>query len=279
MSLKLDRCEVECAGQGDPVRLAAAIHRQMPDAAGPVPVEDVALALDILSITEQPFAGIEAVLQTDAVKSFGAIGVKAGTRSTRRRYSIGHELGHFLNERHKPTAHGMFTCAASDLCNPFGEQRHVRQEREANIFAIELLTPRVRLGPILKRSADMERAMTIAERFEVSREAALRRYVDLHQEKLAVVFSKGERVIYAHRPDGFPRLMPGAGDAVGETPGAASASERITSLDEVDAESWLRDYDGWTLFAQTLFQSDRYTATLLLAERRDDEDRDEPRFR
>ncbi len=203
MSLTLDRCEVECAGQGDPVRLAAAIHRQMPDAAGSVPVEDVALALDILSLTEQPFAGIEAVLQTDAVKSLGVIGVKAGTRSTRQRYSIAHELGHFLNERHEPTAHGVFTCAASDLSNPFGGQRHVRQEREANIFAIELLTPRDRLFPILKRSADLKRAITIAESFKVSREAALRRYVDRHRETLAAVFSRDGRVKYVHRPDGF----------------------------------------------------------------------------
>ncbi len=150
-----------------------------------------------------PFAGIEAVLQTDAVKSLGVIGVKAGTRSTRQRYSIAHELGHFLNERHEPTAHGVFTCAASDLSNPFGGQRHVRQEREANIFAIELLTPRDRLFPILKRSADLERAITIAESFKVSREAALRRYVDRHRETLAAVFSRDGRVKYVHRPDGF----------------------------------------------------------------------------
>lgn len=279
MRLTLDRCEVECAGQGDPFRLAAAIHRQMPDAAGPVPVEDVALALDILSITEQPFAGIEAVLQTDAVKSYGVIGVKAGTNPTRRRFSIGHELGHFLNERHEPTAHGMFTCAASDMSNPFGEQRHVRQEREANIFAIELLTPRDRLDPILRRYADLERAITIAETFMVSREAAMRRYVDLHQETLAAVFSQDGRVRYVHRPDRFPWIRPGAGDPIGETPVAGANGERISSLDEVDAENWLRDYDGWTLFAQTLVQDRGYAMTLLLAERADEEDSEEARFR
>lgn len=68
-------------------------------------------------------------------------------------------------------------------------------------------------------------------------------------------------------------------DPIGETPGTAASGKRISSLDEVDAESWLQNGDDWMLFAQTLFQRDGCAATLLLAERRDDEGPDEPRFR
>ncbi len=279
MNLKLDRCDVECAGQGDPIRLASAIHRQILDATGVVPVETIALALDILDIVEQPFVGIEAMLQTDRLKSHGVIAVRSDARSTRRRFSIAHELGHFLNERHQPTDSGSFQCTAKDMSSPFGEQRHIWQEREANTFAIELLTPRDRLVPILKRSADMERAMTIADRFEISREAALRRHVDLHHEVLAVAFSRNGRIRYSHKQDWFQWIQLTRGDEIGETPGASITGDPVTSLDEVDSGSWLQDGGDWQLFAQTLFQSDGYAATMLLTERRTDEDPDEPRFR
>ena len=279
MILSLDRCEIECAGQGDPLRLASAIHRQMPENDKSVPVDDIALALDIIAIEEHPFAGLVAALQTDANKSAGMIGVKTGLRSTRRRYSIAHELGHFLNETHEPTDSGGFACSATDMSNPFGSARHIRQEREANCFAIELLTPRARLGPILKHAAELERAVAMAYQFKISREAALRRYVDLHSEVIAVVFSRDGRVRYSHRPDNFPWILPKPGEPLGETGGPPTTGDRINSLDEVNAESWLQRGRDWSLYAQTLFQHGGYAATLLVAEPREQDEPDEPRFR
>jgi Zn-dependent peptidase ImmA (M78 family) len=73
-----------------------------------------------------------------------------------------------------------------------GNARHIQQEAEANTFAIELLTPRRLLQQHLKPAAELNHALAIAERFDISREAATRRYVALHRNCLAVVFSRGQ---------------------------------------------------------------------------------------
>ena len=49
MTLSLDRMEIESAGS-DPVRLAGALLRQLPELAGRVPIDEIALALDIVEI-------------------------------------------------------------------------------------------------------------------------------------------------------------------------------------------------------------------------------------
>ncbi len=94
-----------------------------------------------------------------------------------------------------------------------------------------------------------------------------------------MAFSRNGRIRYTHRQDRFPWIQLVTDDDIGETPGAAVTGDPVTSLDEVDAESWLQHSADWQLFAQTLFQSDGYAAIMLLAERRTDEDPDEPRFR
>ena len=99
MTLTLDRLEIESIG-ADPVRLARALLEQMPGLDGRVPIDEIALALDIVSIELAPLVSIEACLQCDARKDKGQIVLNADSSPQRRRYSIGHELGHFLNERH-----------------------------------------------------------------------------------------------------------------------------------------------------------------------------------
>src|SRR3546814_5487495 len=97
-----DLIEIESAG-ADPARLAAAIIKQLPNISGAVPVYDIARALDIEEIREERLTSFEACLLTDRHKSHGSILVNAASSPRRRRYSVGHELGHFLNERHVPT--------------------------------------------------------------------------------------------------------------------------------------------------------------------------------
>lgn len=278
MTLTLDRCEIESVGS-DPERLASALLKQLPDVTAAIPVEEIALALDIEEIVEARLTSIEACLQTDRLRSRGQIVVRAGARTSRRRWSVGHELGHFLNERHVPTHDGRFACTAADLGRPFGAARHVRQEREANAFAAAVLLPEAGAAPLLRRAPDLDHVLALAERFDVSREAASRRYVDLHREILAVVFAKDGRVRYAHRPDNFPSLRINRGDPLGEAPAPSSSKDRITGMDEIDAESWLWRGSDYALYAQTMRQADQRATILLLAEPRVREDEDLPRFR
>ena len=266
MTLRLDRIEIESVGS-EPVRLAEALVGQLPGSTGPVPVEEIAAALDIVEITRAHLVGLEACLICDALKSEGMIVLRSDATLRRRRFSIAHELGHFLNEWHHPGADGRFACSRSDMGDPRGPWDHRRMEREANIFAIELLAPRTRMQPYLRHPPDLHDlhdALAIAEAFRISREAAFRRYVALHSAPLAVLFSAAGRLRYIDPGPAFPGTRLAAGDPLAllqlrDPPGTVIRHGRL------DPSTWLRQADEVTLTAQTLSQADGYAATLLHA--------------
>lgn len=265
MALPLDRIEIESAG-ADPVRLAGAVIAQMSDLKGPVPVHEVALALDILEIRELPGASFEGCLVTDGHKSRGAIVLKAERPGQRQRFTVAHELGHFLNERHWPTRDWGFRCTKADVSNPIGEARHVRQELEANIFAIELLAPRRLIAKHLVGSACIEDILKIAQERDISREAAARRYVALHNDRLAVVVThEGGVVRYVEKGPGFPwvRYWTGSRAPVIKQRGISE----ITAQVEGDPEQWFERPTNVGLSVQTCHQADRRALTLLRVQR------------
>lgn len=279
MSLGLDRIEIESVGS-DPKRLASALLEQLPDVTRAIPIEQIALELDIVEVRRAPLKSIEGCLQCDPLKSEGQIIINTGSSPRRQRYTIGHELGHFLNERHRPTTESGFACTADDFSQPKRSGHHLIQEQEANTFAIEVLTPRTALNSYLRRSAELDQALAIADQFDISREAAIRRYVDLHGECLAAVFSKEGRVRYVEKASDFPATTMWVGDAIGHLQPRQKSSLSLTTLDEADAGDWIARPDGYALFTQSLFQDQGYAVTLLVAEPIEpDEDDDEPRFR
>ncbi len=64
-----------------------------------------------------------------------AIGVNKGHPNTLQRYTVAHELGHYLN------GHGHFENELIDDETRFHDH-HFQQEREADLFAAELLMPK-----------------------------------------------------------------------------------------------------------------------------------------
>lgn len=265
MLLSLDRIEIESAGS-DPLQLAQALLKQLPDLDGRVPISEVALALDIEEVCEAPLVSLEACLQCDRLKSRGQIVVNANSTARRRRYSIGHELGHFLNERHRPSAGGQMNCTVGDMRSAALRAHHQQQEREANVFAIEVLAPRHLLADHLQRAPNLEHALAISERFDISRAAAIRRYIDLHRNRMAAVFSRNGRILYIDRPEGFPITSVWANDPLPEASDPPRERPDLTGLERVTAAAWLRSPRGMGLLAQTLFQRDGHAVTLLLAE-------------
>ncbi|MBV9245854.1 MAG: ImmA/IrrE family metallo-endopeptidase, partial [Methylobacteriaceae bacterium] len=143
-----------------------------------MPVHRIALALDITRIREEKLHGFEGALVTTPERDVGEILVNSQSSHPRRRFTIGHELGHFLNPWHKPIAGARFECTRADMALGDSQSgptrtRHQRQELEANLFAIELLTPRPRLRPHLAHDPDLRHALQVAEEFEISKEAAV----------------------------------------------------------------------------------------------------------
>jgi hypothetical protein len=119
----------------------------------------------------------------------------------------------------------------------------------------------------IAEALDLEHVLAIAEDQRISREAAARRYVALHDKCLAVVFSAGGHVRYVEKGKDFPRAAIWAGDALPALQRRQRQSSKLTPLDEVSPASWLSWTDGMTLFAQTLYQAKGFAMTLLLVER------------
>ena len=144
---------------------ASDIRRQatrLLDSAGisrePVSLRDVvsALNLKLVKRTREPFAS-EAALEP--LGDGRAIVLNGAGDSSRRRFTIAHEIGHFVlhPERCRPERGG--------AVNEAGR----REEREADAFAAELLMPE-RLVREAVREQGLD-ATRLAERFEVSRKA------------------------------------------------------------------------------------------------------------
>ena len=262
MTIQLDRMALDDVG-ANPIRLAEAIHEQLGDRPGPVEVEAIARALDIVEIRKAPLTNIEAALITTRERDCGSILVNASSSRQRQRFSIGHELGHFLNPWHQPTSADGFQCNRSDMIVRDRESadRHLRQEAEANSFAIEMLAPRKLVRPYLLPKPDLRHVLGMAEDLDLSREAAARRYVELHDENLAVVFGKDDRFSYAESCVGFPSLCLKKGDPV-----ATAGTRReapLSRIEQVDAEDWLYRPNPHQLMAQTLHQQNGFSITLL----------------
>jgi hypothetical protein len=245
-----------------PEQRAAAVHYQLGDIPGPIPVHAIARALDIYEIREKPLRNFEGYLQTDAERSAGAILVNSHSSYVRRRYTVGHELGHFLCPWHRNTEAGGFRCTKSDMTVAEGEADHLRQEKEANRFAIELLAPGRLLRKHLRRLPELERVVEIASELEISKTAAARCYVDRHGETLAALFLRHDRFIYAHRGPSFPWLPFNRDQPIPTLPALPTGSN-LSEMVEADPEDWLGVGGFGELALQVLRQEDGHAIILL----------------
>ena len=275
MALRLDRMALDDVG-ANPARLAAAIHDQLGEGAGAVQVYEIAKALDIVEISMQPLLNFEGALITTPERDIGSILINSSSNEQRRRFTASHELLHFLSPIHYPTSPDGFRCSRRDMTEHdlVARDRHRRQEAEANAFAIELLAPRPRMRPYLEGVPDLARALAMAKGLDISKEAAVRRYVECHSEMLAVVFGSDCKVVYFDKSKDFPSLAVGRGMPLPDLP-AYPDTQDLTEMEEGEPENWLSGSRGFALSTQTLFQQDVRTMTLLhvVAIEDDDEDR------
>lgn len=269
---------IEEAGP-NPERLADAIHAQLSLKSGSVPVYEIASAVDIVDIRERRLIGLEGALVTTPDRDVGSIAINSRSRPERRRFTLAHELGHFLNLWHQPKdPSGRFSCSRADLGLGWSSRStkaspHVDQEIQANRFAIELLAPLRMVRPFLYGISDLDKVLTMSETLAISREAAARRYVELHADPTALVFGADGLVRYVQRHPNFPFVSCRKGDPL---PGLVDApdDDRVSPHVEADASDWLARPSGASLIAQTLRQKAGYSITLLVLDDSEDEDQD-----
>lgn len=236
----------------------------------------------------------EGVLVTDGAKTKGTIAYNNDSLLERQRFTIAHEIGHFLIPTHNASAQ----CAKADMSVVKSADVRKSKEAEANRFAACLLMPKkLYLADIRKLGAlETEHILKLASRYRVSKEAAARRLTDLSEHGCAVVFSQNGVVRSYCKSGNFPflavtpkeRLPPGClSTAIRLTTGATSAWV------EAAFETWMEHRPrGKTLYEQFLQQANGYGMTMLTIEEAeetnsDDEDDEDlverswapPRFR
>jgi len=271
---------MDLADCGSPERLIQAILRHHPNWTPPVPIEALAAAVNILEIRDLDTTSFEGALLTDPDKNQGIILCRPGVPSGRRRFTIGHELGHFLI----PTHVGNQKCTQVHLSERGFATAAQRREAEANRFAAGILMPKL----WFERDADglglpeVGHLRKLAKSYDVSLEAAANRFVELTSTPCAIVFSYGGLVRYARSHVDFPRLaverksrLPtGCATCVIPRAGVAGLSDWI----ELDGTIWLQHEWGRAaprVLEQVLRQANGHSVTMLLLADDPMEDEDE----
>lgn len=255
--------------------MAARIHELVQDMPDVVPLEELCAQFDIEAIDEIDTSGFEAALIMDELKASGSILLAKGRHPERRRFSIAHELGHFLIPSHVPHSDNPFECSLSDfhLLNAKDQNRRRRIEAEANRFAAKLLMPPSRVRRAIGQSGStLESLVSAAKHFGVSKEAMARAWVDAHREPVAVVISRNSEIQRLYRSEDFPWINVRNGESLpsgsiaeehNKAPGVYSATE------EIEPDIWLGERDAsqvLVLSEQVLCQQNGYAMILLQAE-------------
>jgi Zn-dependent peptidase ImmA (M78 family) len=280
--MKVTRLDLD--GTGSPTGLVTKILQVEKDLPIPVPIEELALQLDIERIAKLETEGFEGGLLTDENRAAGIILVNEAARDGRRRFTIGHELGHFLMLTHKPVEAGKFLCSRDDMRRWTSDQndRYARMEFEANQFSALILMPPPALRKFIDRKRDpgLQHVIELAKHFNVSKEAAARAYAQYHDQTLAVVVTHNDTVVRVHKSSKFPRISAPYGKRVpaGSLYHSPKLQRHIAS-DVVDtvADTWIDVEFGRRapdLYEQVYPQQDGYALIMLWVELPEEEEED-----
>lgn len=282
--MKIRRIDLD--GTGSPIGLVTRILKTENDLPIPVPIEELALQLDIQRIAELETDGFEGGLLTDADRSTGIILVNRQATDGRRRFTIGHELGHFLIVSHSPINAEKFLCSRADMMTWSAKEnnRHTRMEAEANEFSALLLMPPPLLRKFICKEHDpnLTHVPLVANHFRVSKEAAARAYSRYHDQNIAIVVTKDGTVKRIHKGSKFPWVTISYGSPVPRRSilyrkdlRERVASDVVSTLpdDWIDVEFGKRAPE---LYEQVYPQRDGYALLMLWLDRESIDDEFDP---
>ena len=256
---------IEFADFLHPQEFVSEIFRQNPDVGLPVPLEAIAHAVGIIEIRYQELDAFEGALRANAEKSQGAISINSRSWPRRQRFTLGHELGHFMLPKHNY----FMNCTSSNMQNRSGLDSI---EVEANEFSAQLLMPEPLFTghPDYPEFPDCRALVSLADRCDVSFKACAYRYQDLSKHLLGMVFSRDGTVSYVRRNQtpGF-WLSPGNGAALPE-----HLIRRIKLMDTNSVYKQESATNLWfdtsratnppdSVMEETFLQENGYTTTLL----------------
>jgi hypothetical protein len=172
----------------------------------------------------------------------GTIRVKQGMNIGRKRFTIAHEIGHFL-------LHPREGLERTDIAVNFTVWKDVTEEAEANIFAAELLLPEFLFKPRSRgRAPSLALLDGLAHDFSTSMMATAFQYINYTNEQVALVVSHGDQIKWSHRSKDFWPLI-----RTGSLQPHSGASERLRGksgdtgkMVRTPVYAWLADFENDT---------------------------------
>jgi Zn-dependent peptidase ImmA (M78 family) len=186
------------------------------------------------------------------------------TNVGRRRFSIGHELGHF--ELHSKLAE-YIDCSKEDMTDFNG---YKKRETEANLFSAGLLMPKELFVPkIVRKKPNMKLMEELAGEFNTSLTATSCRYMQITKEPCALIYCVDGRIMWSKRNE-FPFSLKKKGDALDKDSFAYDAFKGKGDIPNgtlVSASAWVNSTEAWLdnieIFESTKYL-DFYNATITL---------------
>jgi hypothetical protein len=124
------------------------------------------------------------------------------------RFTLAHELGHHLLHEGHDLA---LACSAARAMGRGERGDYYRREREADVFAVELVLPEALVRPLVSHTRDaaptLAEVRAIADRFGTSLAATALRVVDFVVAPCAVVLSHAGVVVKHAATDAFPLTL------------------------------------------------------------------------
>jgi Zn-dependent peptidase ImmA (M78 family) len=279
---------IDLADAGSPEKLVTLILKAEPNLPIPVPIKDLCGQLDIGNIQPLETEGFEGGLITDPERSSGVILVNEASHPYRRRFTVGHELAHFLIPTHMPDKPGRFLCSREDMMRLSAKEtdRRSRMEVEANRFSSLMLIPPPALRIALRncREPDLQHIAQLSRDFEVSKQAMARAYAEYHPETIAIVVVQNGKVQWSYRNRiRFPFIQVDRGGPVPPSSLYFRGKHNLgvaSDMREIIAENWIEVKRGERapiLYEQVYVQQQGFALILLQLERPHEEDEEEER--
>ena len=173
-------------------------------------------------------------------KGGGTIRVKSGLSNGRKRFTIAHEIGHFV-------LHPREGLDISDTTASFTVWNNADEESEANFFAAELLMPEFLFKPRCRGPIPSLALLDeLASDFATSIVATAFQYVTHTNEQVALVMSNGNQIKWSHRSKDFDQRI-----RSGNIHPHSAAGERLAGnagdmprMVRSPAYAWLADFEN-----------------------------------
>lgn len=253
----------------DACSLANEIRTQFGIGHESVPLEDIAAHVGIFNIKEDSLGSIEGALVVPPGKIEGEILLNAGQYPQRKRFTLAHELGHFVHPEHHAETDGRFNCSPQDIFQTYNRETFPDIENQANEFASNLLISNESIQKLVQfnENLDFGSLIDFCEKLKVSKAFAIRKFQPVAQSKIAFIFSRNGVVRYA-QSDNFPYMkvwsrdcLPDKSSALFDGPDNSVLKKKLT-----DPAIWLKNPPDRNLYEQTLIQERGYRITMLILE-------------